>query len=140
MGETIVLGVILAIIFYELTDVSPGGLVVPGVFAYYLYDPRRLALTLCVALIAWLLVRAFSQVVILYGKRLFAVHVMTAFLLGGLFALGVHLFDLRWLDVPLIGTLIAGILAHETSRQGVFKTLAALMIVTLLTGMVVLWL
>ena len=140
MGEAIVLGVVLAIIFYELTDVSPGGLIVPGMFAYYLYDPRRLALTLGVSLLVWLLVVVLSKYTILYGKRLFAAHILTAFIVGFVLAFLTRSFELIYLDIPLIGTIIAGILAHETRRQGVVKTYAALAIVTALTGMAVLWL
>lgn len=138
MGETILLGIILAIIFYELTDVSPGGIVVPGIFAYYMYDLRRLLLTLIIALIAWFIVRLLARIAVLYGRRLFVTHILAAVLFGAMFTALIQWFQIGWLDIPIIGTIIAGILAHEINRQGIIKTVSALVVVTLLTSMVVL--
>ncbi len=139
MGEVIVLGLILAIVFYELTDISPGGIIVPGMLAYYLYDPRRIVMTLLVSLAAYGLVRLLSSHALIYGRRKFAVHILVAFVIGAFLSLVVRTWTMSWMDIPLIGTIIAGIIANEVSRQGIVKTYAALVFVVMLTGMAV-WL
>ncbi len=139
MGETILIGLLFAIIFYELTDISPGGIIVPGILAYYLYDPRRIALTIGVALLAYLLVRLLSEFLVLYGRRKFVVHILVAVIIGVIFTRVVDAWSLSLFDIPLIGTIIAGIIANETAKQGIIKTYTALFVVVLLTGMTV-WL
>ncbi|MGZ5496815.1 MAG: poly-gamma-glutamate biosynthesis protein PgsC/CapC, partial [Candidatus Aminicenantales bacterium] len=49
--ETLLIGLVLALLWAEITDVSPGGLIVPGYFALYLGQPLRVAATLAVALL-----------------------------------------------------------------------------------------
>ncbi|MFA5466452.1 MAG: poly-gamma-glutamate biosynthesis protein PgsC [Candidatus Izemoplasmatales bacterium] len=137
MGETILLGLVIGIIFFELTDISPGGLVVPGILAYYLYDPKRIALTLGLALVTWLIVKWLQNHLVLYGKRKFVVHIVIAAILGFGLGLLTESFELNILDIPVIGYLIPGIIANETGKQGVLKTYGALSIVTLMTGLVV---
>jgi gamma-polyglutamate biosynthesis protein CapC len=137
MGETILLGMFLAIIFYELTDISPGGIIVPGMLAYYLYDPRRIALTVLVALLASLFVGMLAKHVILFGKRKYVVHIIVAAALGMLLSFTSISLDFAFMSVPLIGTIIAGILASEITKQGVVRTLLSLGIVLLITSMVV---
>ena len=41
--ETLLIGLVLALLWTEITDVSPGGLIVPGYFALYLDEPLRAA-------------------------------------------------------------------------------------------------
>lgn len=138
MGETILLGLVISIVFFELTDISPGGLVVPGILAYYLYDPKRIVLTLALALITYGIVKLLQNYLVLYGKRKFVVHIIIAAGLGFVLGLLTESFELNILDIPVIGYLIPGIIANETGKQGVLKTFGALCIATLMTGLVVL--
>ncbi len=46
INEIMVLGVILSRAFYEITEISPGGLIVPAYFALYLDNPTKIILTL----------------------------------------------------------------------------------------------
>lgn len=137
MGEIIFLGLIIGIIFYELTDISPGGIVVPGILAYYLYDPSRILMTVIVGVIAYLVVRFLSGYMVLYGKRKFVVHVTIGVLLSALLSLVTQQFELYVLAIPLIGYIVPGIIGNEISKQGILKTVSALTIVVLLTGLVV---
>ena len=138
MGEIIFLGLVIGIIFYELTDISPGGIVVPGIIAYYLYEPARIAMTIAIGVASYIIVRWLSRYLILYGKRKFALHIMIAVALGFLLSVLTESFALNVLDVPLIGYIIPGIIGHEIGKQGIVKTLVALCIVVLMTGLVVL--
>ena len=137
MGEIIFLGLIIGIIFYELTDISPGGIVVPGILAYYLYDPSRILMTVIVSVIVYLVVRLLSGYMVLYGKRKFVVHVIMGVLLSALLGLVTKQFELHVLAIPLIGYIVPGIIGNEISKQGILKTVSALTIVVLLTGLVV---
>ncbi|MFA5290681.1 MAG: poly-gamma-glutamate biosynthesis protein PgsC [Candidatus Izemoplasmatales bacterium] len=138
MGEIIFLGLVIGIIFYELTDISPGGIVVPGIIAYYLYDPARIAMTIAIGVVSYFIVKWLSRHLILYGKRKFALHIIIAVALGFLLSLLTESFELNVLDIPLIGYIIPGIIGHEIGKQGIVKTLVALCIVVLMTGLVVL--
>ncbi|NLM44398.1 MAG: poly-gamma-glutamate biosynthesis protein PgsC, partial [Clostridiales bacterium] len=42
LDNIIVLGVIASIIFYEWTEISPGGVIVPGYIALFFNNPMRI--------------------------------------------------------------------------------------------------
>ena len=58
MGLNIVLlGVIVSIIFFEITDISPGGIIVPGLMVLYIQEPERMVYTVIVAVITYYVVK-----------------------------------------------------------------------------------
>ena len=127
--EVIIFGVLASIVFHELTQISPGGIIVPGYIALLLDDPLRVAVTVALSLLTWGAVRRLSEHVILFGRRRFAVFIIVSFLLR--FAMG---FATTEADLPVtaamvIGYLVPGILAHEIDRQGVVKTLSSMLMV-----------
>lgn len=120
--EIIVLGVVVSILFSELTGLSPAGLIVPGYIILCLKTPGRIGYTLAVALAACLLGRLLDNVAVLYGRRRFAVMIILSFLIDrAVLAAGL-------LSPPpgLIGILVPGIIALEFDRQGVARSLLAL--------------
>ncbi len=46
MYNLIILGIIISIIFYELTEISPGGVIVPGYIALFITQPGRIIMTI----------------------------------------------------------------------------------------------
>ena len=127
--EIIIFGVLASIVFHELTQISPGGIIVPGYIALLMDDPLRVAVTVALSLLTWGAVRRLSEHVILFGRRRFAVFIIVSFLLR--FAMG---FATTEADLPVtaamvIGYLVPGILAHEIDRQGVVKTLSSMLMV-----------
>ena len=127
--EVIIFGVLASIVFHELTQISPGGIIVPGYIALLMDDPLRVAVTVALSLLTWGAVRRLSEHVILFGRRRFAVFIIVSFLLR--FAMG---FATAEADLPVtaamvIGYLVPGILAHEIDRQGVVKTLSSMLMV-----------
>lgn len=124
--QGILLGVVVSILFAELTGLSPAGLIVPGYIALSLHSPLRVGYTLMVALLAMLGARLLGRVTILYGRRRFAVTILLAFaidlLLTSLPGMPFH--------IDMIGCILPGIMGRELDRQGVVKTLLALTIVT----------
>lgn len=136
MSEFIVVGLILAIIFYEVTDVSPGGIIVPGMMAYYYYDPERIIATLFISIITFLLIKLLSNYSILYGKRKYTVTLLVAVLIAFTTNLIYSNFTINFFDIAIVGYIIPGIIANEFSKQGIFKTLLGLVIVSGMTLLV----
>ena len=129
--KVVILGVLVSILFSELTGLS-AGLVVPGYLALSLHTPLRLVSTLAVALLAALCCRALSEVLILYGRRRFALLLVLSFALSA--ALGRIGPAMGVSDV--IGVLIPGIIAREFDRQGVRDTLLSLVAATAATALI----
>lgn len=127
MNDILLLGIILSLIYTEFTDLSPGGIIVPAYFAMYAYDPKRLLGTVILAFCCVAIVRFFSKYMILYGRRRYAVYIMTGVLLKFLAgSLGAG-------AAVSIGNLIPGILGRDIERQKAVPTLVSLGIVTLFT-------
>ena len=131
--ETLLIGLVLALLWAEITDISPGGLIVPGYFALYLDRPLRVAATLAVALLALAAYKVLARRFILFGRRRFALMILIGAVLSqawlvlspGLFAAPAGL--------RVIGLIIPGILASSLARQKPLPTLASLAAVSTLT-------
>jgi len=127
--ELIIFGVLASIVFLELTQISPGGIIVPGYIAMMLDDPARVAITITLSLTTWGVVRLLSEVIILFGRRRFAVFVIVSFLLRYLLGQVSAEANLPVSTALVIGYLVPGILAHEIDRQGAVKTLSSMLLV-----------
>ena len=129
MNEAIIiLGIILSIMFYEITEMSPGGLIVPGYFALFLNDPKRIIMTVLVAFLSIIVVKFLSKYTVLYGRRKFAVYIIITFLIKLFF----ESLDLNILiGGEVIGILIPAILAKDIESNGISKTLPALLILSI---------
>lgn len=133
--DIVILGVILSLVYYEFTGISPAGLVVPGYIVLCLQTPLRILYTLFIVLVTWGLASLLSNVTILYGRRRFAVMILISFAVNWLVVqtgILVH-------NPGLIGALVPGIIAQEFEKQGVAKSLISLAIVTGLLALVMLW-
>ncbi|MDD6196401.1 poly-gamma-glutamate biosynthesis protein PgsC [[Clostridium] aminophilum] len=132
MNETLLIGIIFALIFTEFTDLSPGGVIVPAYFALYLTSPVRILTTVAAALVTMLIVSFLSRYMILYGRRRYAVFLISGVLLKVLMSALIGGTALS------IGSLIPGILGREMERQHILPTLLSLAVVTLATYFVIL--
>ena len=131
MNDTLLIGILLALLWTEFTDLSPGGIIVPAYFALYYNSPERMAGTVVLALLSLLIVRLLSRVMILYGRRRY-----TMFLLTGA-ALKLAAAWLGFGTALSIGILVPGILGRDMERQHILPTLLSLGIVTMLTQLAV---
>ncbi len=129
------IGLILSFLCTEFTGLS-AGLIVPGYLALYLDQPIRIAATLAVALLAYLAVLALSNLMILYGRRRFMAAVLIGFWLGWLAARLAGSIPLASQDVKVIGYIIPGLIANEAIRHGPVKTIAAVLLVSALTRLI----
>ena len=80
MNELAVLALLISLIFTELTNLLPGGIIVPFYFALYLDDPVKILATVISALIAMMVVKFLSRYTILYGRRKFALYLIIGIL------------------------------------------------------------
>jgi poly-gamma-glutamate biosynthesis protein PgsC/CapC len=135
--ETLLIGLLLALLYTELTGISPGGLVVPGYMALYFDQPLRILATLVVAAMAFLAYKGLSRYFILFGRRRFVLLVLFgAVLAQAWFFLLPRVFH-DPLELRVIGLVIPGLLAGSLERQRPLPTLASLATVSILTYFVV---
>lgn len=136
LAYSIAIGLVLGFILFELTGLVAGGLVTPGYFALYFDQPWLMVQALAAALAALLLLRLLSRFTVLYGRRRFIVAILLGFALqwmvGALFW-GAALAATR---IDALGYIIPGILANEMDRQGLAKSLMALLLVSCLVRLV----
>lgn len=133
------LGILGGLLFYELTGLSPGGIVAPAYVAVFLDHPTRIAGTVLVSVATHLVMRALGGRVILYGRRRTGLTLAIGFLLqagwegiatseaAGGFASG----------FAAIGFIVPGLIAADMERQGILRTWAGLLIVAAAVWLVI---
>ena len=139
MRDVIFLGLVIGIVFYELTSITPGGVIVPGLMAYYIFDYQRLLVTLVIAVLTYLVYLLLNKFVILYGKRKYAVFLIIGVMITLVFSLLSNIPILSFLGIPIVGYIVPGIVASNFSKQGLIKTTLGLSICMGFTGLIV-WL
>jgi len=134
--ELFMIGLIAGFLFYEFTGISPGGVIAPAYIALFVLQPGKIAVTLLMALLVYLVIRLLASRLILYGRR----KLLLALVLGFLLKLGLDLLirpiDLVPFDIQSIGYIIPGLIGNEMTRQGMLPTLLSLGIVSLFTVLV----
>lgn len=123
------IGVVFALLFNEFFGVAAGGIVVPGYVALQLHDPYQLLGTLTVSFLTFLALRAVSHYVFIYGRRRMVLAILIGFLLGYL-SRQLVLHNLMTVDIRFqaIGFIIPGLIANWMERQGIFQTIAGVVI------------
>ena len=128
--EILFVGLVVAAVFIELTGIYPGGVVVPAFLALYEDQPLRLAATVGVTLLGWLLHRLCSQHFVLFERRRFVFRLLVA----GLLAVATHsllpAFRQGPAELQAMGVNVPGLIANTVERQGVAVTIASAGIAT----------
>lgn len=129
----ITLGLILSLLSYEVFGLAAGGIVVPGYIALQLSHPDRVAGTLGVSLLAYLIIKVLGQYTFLYGRR----QMVLSLLVGGLLANFSRQFLIvdissTTLELQAVGWVIPGLMAHWFAKQGIFKTISVLFVSSVL--------
>lgn len=131
--ETFLIGIVVAVLYVEIMDVYPGGIIVPAYFAMFLDQPAKLLLTLLVASLGLVSYRVLSRYLILFGKRRFVILILLGIFWAQLFNLVLpHMFSSS-LDLRAIGWIIPGLLANNLERQRIIPTVASLVTVAVIT-------
>ena len=127
--NVVILGIVISILFYEITNITPGGIVVPGLLAIYINQIDRIIYTVVIAIITYYIIKLLSKFFVIFGKRRLALAIFISIGLSLLLDLILHSISFDLLAVRIIGYSIAGIIANTMVRQGVVKTVPALAIV-----------
>jgi poly-gamma-glutamate biosynthesis protein PgsC/CapC len=157
------IGLLLTLLVTEAFGIAAGGLVVPGYMALKIMQPVNFVLTIFVALAAFAVIRVLSSFMVIYGRRMTALTILTAYLLGALLELliggGVsfqltpdnaallggdagtdglnqQLNDPVFVELGVIGYIIPGLIALWFNRQGIWQTLSALIVTSVLVRLI----
>lgn len=133
----LIIGILVSIIFYELTDISPGGIIVPGLLVMHLQSIEKVIFTIIVALLTFLIVKFLSKYLLVFGKRRFVLMIIVSLILSIVFELITHALSGYLISVSLVGYTIAGLIANDFYKQGIKKTLPALAICVCILELIV---
>ncbi len=101
-----------------------------------MYIPIAILLTVAAALASYAIVRAMSNVVLIYGRR----RTLFMILIGYLIGMGINFFlptaSLFGGSYQVIGFIIPGLMAIWFDRQGVVETLSATAIVSVMVRLI----
>jgi len=131
--ETVFFGIVVALLYAEITGFYPGGIIVPAFLALSLDEPLRVLATVVIACLSVLVYKLLARYFILFGQRRFVLML----LLGGL-GVQVWLWVMPSLfpappELRAVGWIIPGLLANNLERQKFFPTLASLTTVVVIT-------
>lgn len=130
--ESFFIGLIIGFLFYEVVGISPGGVIAPAYFALFIHQPSKIAVTVFIAVLVWLILIVSSRWLIIYGRRKLLIALILGFLIKLLFEYKLQPLAGFQIDLQSIGYIIPGLIANEMVRQKALPTLASLGIVTIL--------
>jgi poly-gamma-glutamate biosynthesis protein PgsC/CapC len=131
--ETLLIGLIVAVLYVEIMDIYPGGIIVPAYMALFLDQPLRILVTIMAALLSLMTFKLLSRVFILFGRRRFVMLIFLGALWGQIwFLLSPSIYS-GPLEIRVIGWVIPGLLANNLERQRFLATLASLFTVSIIT-------
>ena len=138
IAQAIGIGIIVNFIFTEQVGLYAGGLIVPGYIAFFWKQPFRIGVSFLVALITYAIVMALSHVIILYGRRRFMAAVIVGYVTGWLVSLLIVKFLPIEQDLRAIGYIIPGLIANDMVKQGIWRTVLAVLIVSSIVRVILL--
>ncbi|MDD3171989.1 MAG: poly-gamma-glutamate biosynthesis protein PgsC [Bacilli bacterium] len=138
MINIIILGVLVSIIYYEITDISPGGIVVPGLMVMYITQVDKMIYTVVISIITYLVVKFISGYLVIFGKRRFVVLIIVSIFINFLMQALLHSLSINLLSISIIGYTITGIIANNIYKQGIKRTIPSLAIVIIILELIVL--
>jgi poly-gamma-glutamate biosynthesis protein PgsC/CapC len=130
--QIFIIGLVIGFIFYEITGISPGGVIAPAYFALFIDKLDRIIITVIIALIICYIIRILSANMIIYGRRRLLLAVVLSLFLKLLIDTVIQPADIFRFDMQSIGYIIPGLIANEMSRQKVIPTLLSLGSVSLI--------
>jgi poly-gamma-glutamate biosynthesis protein PgsC/CapC len=131
--ETLLIGILVAVIYTEVMEIYPGGIIVPGYTALHLDDPLRVLTTVAISFLSLMVYRILSRHLILYGKRRFVTLILIGALWVALWQAVTPHFASDPMGLQVVGWLIPGLLANNLEKQRTAPTLASLATVAVMT-------
>ena len=138
LSLSIGIGLAVSLLFSEMFGLAAGGMVVPGYIALSLGNPLDVLLTLLAGFFTFVIVHSLSTIIIIYGKRRTVMMILVGYLIGALVRslFGHVLINAPGMEYTVIGYIIPGLIAIWFDRQGVFETVSALMIASVVVRLV----
>ena len=135
--KTIAMSVILGFLSSELLGVATGGLVSAGYLAFFMGTPARVAGTLVISVVIYLVALLLQKWIIIYGRRRFMVVILLSVIFTWVVEQLTHTGAIG-IDIRMVGFIIPGLIANDMLRQGVVRTLAGVLIAAVLIRLVML--
>ena len=133
IAEAIGFGLVVSLLFVEAVGFAAGGFVVPGYIALYLDSPLRLVGTVAAAAATFVCVQIAGRFLLIYGRRSLVLAVLLGFVFGTLTS---RIPEMRYLpeqgSLTAIGYIIPGLLAYWMTRQGILRTVSAMLVAAVL--------
>ena len=132
MNELAIIALLISLFYTDLTNLLPGGIIVPFYFALYIDEPVKAAATVGTAILSIFILKLLSRFTILYGRRRFALYIVVGLLLKIAFTYIYVGNSYMFFHMSMtIGYLVPGILGNTMERQGIWKTAYSLAICVL---------
>jgi poly-gamma-glutamate biosynthesis protein PgsC/CapC len=133
---TVGLGIALSLILSETLGVTAGGVIVPGYIAMHLHNPDQIIMTFIASMIVILLIRILGKFIFLYGKRRLVLTLLLGFIIG--YISRNHFFSpIDTFSYEVIGNIIPGLIASWMDRQGIIRTISAIIITSVLVKLTI---
>ena len=129
---TIGLGIALSLILSETLGVTAGGVIVPGYIAMHLHNPDQIIMTFIASIIVIILIRMLGKFVFIYGKRRLVLTLLLGFISRNYFYSPIDSFSYE-----VIGNIIPGLIASWMDRQGIVRTISAVIITSVLVKLTI---
>ncbi len=128
-------GLLFGLVGYLVTNVAPAGMMVPGCIVLTALEGMRSLITItAVTVVTVGLMKVLQRLMILYGKRLFAVTMLVSSFVSLTTFLALHArFPFLFGDDTL-SFLVPGLMTFQLVRPRAWQTLAATAVVTCGTG------
>jgi poly-gamma-glutamate biosynthesis protein PgsC/CapC len=121
------IGLVVSLLFSELFGVAAGGMIVPGYLALGLARPLDVLLTVAAGFGTFVVVRALSSVMILYGRRRTVLMILVGYLFGVLTRWTIAgAAEVGSVELDVIGFIIPGLIAIWLDRQGIVEPVATM--------------
>ena len=133
---TIGLGIALSLILSESLGVTAGGVIVPGYIAMHLHNPDQIIMTFFASIIVIFLIRILGKFIFIYGKRRLVLTLLLGFIIGYI-SRNHFISPSDAFSYEVIGNIIPGLIASWMDRQGVIRTISAIMITSVLVKLII---
>jgi len=130
--ETLFIGLIVAVIYVEIMEIYPGGIIVPAYVALYLDQPLRVLATILIAFLSLCTYKILSRFLILFGKRRYVMLILLGVIWAQLWFILLPRFFSEPLEIKAIGWIIPGLLANNLEKQKPVPTLASMFVVSIM--------
>lgn len=137
MNELIIISLLVSLIFSDVTNIIPGGIIIPFYFVLYLNDFVKITATLITSIACVFIIRFLSRYTILYGRRKFTMYIIIGIIIKIIFTYIYFGNSYMFYNLSMtIGYVVPGVLGRVMERQGIMKTLGALAIVVLIIAII----